>query len=66
MGEVVYVSQVTITRKRGPLREAELPGAQRTVTFGVHSAVADHYGVDPEDFPPDATTLDYVVAAAGG
>ncbi|MGH2698649.1 MAG: hypothetical protein ACRDJL_05535 [Actinomycetota bacterium] len=65
MGEVVYVSRVTITRKRGPLREAELP-AHRTVTFGVHSAVADHYGVDPEDFPPDATTLDYVVAAAGG
>ena len=66
MGEVVYVSRVAITRKRGPLREAKLPGTQRTVTFGVHSAVADHYGVDPEDFPPDATTLDYVVAAAGG
>jgi hypothetical protein len=66
MGEVVYVSRVSITRKRGPLREAKLPAAQRTVTFGVHSAVADHYGVDPEDFPPDATTLDYVVAAAGG
>jgi hypothetical protein len=66
MAEVVYVSRVSITRKRGPLREAEVPGTQRTVTFGVHSAVADHYGVDSEDFPPDATTLDYVVAAAGG
>ena len=40
--------------------------AKKKVTFGVHSAVADHYGVDPENFPPDATTLDYVVAAAGG
>jgi hypothetical protein len=66
MGEVVYVSRVAITRKRGPLREAELPGAQRMVTFGVHSEIADHYRVDPEDFPPDATTLDYVVAATGG
>jgi hypothetical protein len=66
MGEVVYVSRVAITRERGPLRKAELPPAKKTVTFGVHSAVADHYGVDPENFPPDATTLDYVVAAAGG
>ena len=24
------------------------------------------YGVSPEQFPPHATTLDYVVAAAGG
>jgi hypothetical protein len=36
------------------------------VAFGVHSEVAEHYGVDPERFPPRATTLDYVVAAAGG
>lgn len=66
MGEVVYVSQISIVRKRGPLREAELPPEEKKVTFGVHSAVANHYGVDPENFPPDATTLDYVVAAAGG
>jgi hypothetical protein len=32
----------------------------------VHSEIADHYGVDPEDLSPDATRLDYVVAAAGG
>jgi uncharacterized OsmC-like protein len=36
------------------------------VTFGVHSEVAEHYGLSPERFPPHATTLDYVVAAAGG
>jgi hypothetical protein len=36
------------------------------VTFGVHDEVAEHYGVAPEQFPPHATTLDYVVAAAGG
>jgi hypothetical protein len=28
--------------------------------------VAEHYGVSPEAFPPRPTTLDYVVAAAGG
>jgi uncharacterized OsmC-like protein len=36
------------------------------VVFGVHSEVAEHYKVPPEKFPPRATTLDYVVAAAGG
>jgi hypothetical protein len=34
--------------------------------FGVHSEVAEHYGVSADQFPPHATTLDYVVAAAGG
>jgi hypothetical protein len=27
---------------------------------------AEHYGVPPEDVEPYDTTLDYVVAAAGG
>jgi hypothetical protein len=34
--------------------------------FGVHSEVAEHYGVPPEDVEPYDTTLDYMVAAAGG
>jgi len=36
------------------------------VKFGVHSEVAEHYGVDPDVHEPQSTTLDYVVAAAGG
>jgi hypothetical protein len=32
----------------------------------VDDEVADHYGVEPGTLPPRATTLDYVVAAAGG
>jgi hypothetical protein len=65
MGEVVYTSKVEVIRKRGPIREATLPGTDRKISFGVHSAIAEHYGTDLEKFPPDATTLDYVVAAAG-
>jgi len=61
-----YVSEVRIERKRGPMRHAHLPGENRPVVFGVHGAVAQHYGVSPDDYPPRATTLDYVVAAAGG
>jgi hypothetical protein len=43
-----------------------VPGEEEPVLFGVHSEVAEHYGVSPEDEEPHASTLDYVVAAAGG
>jgi hypothetical protein len=66
VGEAAYTSRVSIVRERGPLRTARLPGRDDPVTFGVHGAVAEHYGVAPEDFAPDATTIDYLVAAAGG
>ncbi|MGH9245193.1 MAG: hypothetical protein ACRD29_12940 [Acidimicrobiales bacterium] len=66
MGEPVYVSEVRIERQRGPIRHAFLPAEDQPVVFGVHGAVAEHYGVSPDEFPPHATTLDYVVAAAGG
>ncbi len=64
--DAVYTSRVKIERLRGPVRHAFLPAEKEPVTFGVHSEIAGHYGVSPEDFPPHATTLDYVVAAAGG
>jgi len=66
MGEVVYRSQVTVTRHRGPLRTATVPAEDRPLIFGVHGAVAEHYGTDPKDGEPHATTLDYLVAAAAG
>ncbi len=64
--DTVYTSHVKIERIKGPLRRAELPYVEEPVLFGVHSEVAEHYGVDPEVSPSHATTLDYVVAAAGG
>ena len=66
MSEVAYRSVVNIERVRGPMRNAWLPAKDGHITFGVHSEIAEHYGVDPADFPPDATTIDYLVAAAGG
>lgn len=66
MPEPAYVSQVRIERRRGPIREAFLPAEENPVVYGVHGAVADHYGVSVDDYPPRATTLDHVVAAAGG
>ena len=64
--EPAYISRVKIERLGGPQRLAYLPAEDEPVAFGVHSEVAEHYGVSPEQYPPHATTLDYVVAAAGG
>jgi hypothetical protein len=50
----------------GKVRRAYVPGEEEPVLFGVHSEVAEHYGVAPESEEPHASTLDYVVAAAGG
>jgi hypothetical protein len=66
LSEVTYVSRVRIERLGGPQRLAYLPAETEPVAFGVHSEVAEHYGVDPDRYPPHATTLDYIVAAAGG
>jgi hypothetical protein len=66
MGEVVYRPHVTVTLHHGPLRTATVPAEERPITFGVHGAVAEHYGTDPAPHQPHATTLDSLVAAAAG
>jgi hypothetical protein len=66
VGEVVYTSRCSVVRDRGPMRTAQVPGRTDPVTFGVHGAIAEHYGVGPDDYPSDTTTIDYLVAAAGG
>ena len=66
MSKVVYISKIRIEREQGPLRKAYLPAEAEPVRFGVHGAIAAHYGVSPEISEPHATTLDYVIAATGG
>jgi hypothetical protein len=63
---VVYRSRVRIEVVKGPLRRAHLPAEEEPVLFGVHSEIAEHYGVDMTVQEAHATTLDYVVAAAAG
>jgi hypothetical protein len=63
---VQYLSKVRIERVKGPLRRAYLPEEPAPVLFGVHGAVAQHYGVSMEGREAHATTLDYVVAATAG
>jgi len=64
--DVVYVSKTRIERIKGPLRRAYLPAEPEPVMFGVHSEIAEHYGVDPAVHEPHAATLDYLVAATAG
>lgn len=64
--DTVYTSRVRIERVRGPVRRAFLPAESEPVMFGVHSEIAEHYGVDADEYPTCATTLDYVVSAAAG
>ena len=66
MAEVVYTSEISLTRVRGALRLAHLPAESEPVRFGTHGPIARHYGIQGEVPDPHATTLDYVVAAAGG
>lgn len=64
MSDIVYRSRIRIEREKGAYRRAFLPAEEVPVEFGVHSEIATYYGVEPER--DIATTLDYVVAAAGG
>lgn len=66
MAEVVYRSAAVVERVKGPLRRAQLPGESEPVHFGVHGAIAEHYGRAPGTYDPHATTIDYVVAATAG
>ena len=65
-GDIAYISHVKIERVKGPLRRAYLPHVAAPVFFGVHSEIAQHYGVDTQVHEPHAATLDYLVAAAAG
>jgi uncharacterized OsmC-like protein len=66
MADPAYISRVRIERLGGPQRLAHLPAESEPVAFGVHSEVAEHYGVSPDVEEPHSSTLDYLVAAAGG
>jgi hypothetical protein len=64
--QVAYRSRVRIERIEGLRRRAYLPVEPEPVQFGVHSEVAEHYGVDTSIHEAHATTIDYLVAATAG
>ncbi len=66
MAKVAYRSEVRIERGAAGVRRAFLPAEKEPALFGVHGAVAAHYGRAPGSYEPHATTIDYLVAAAAG
>ncbi|MFL6009738.1 MAG: hypothetical protein ACJ73Y_07390 [Rubrobacteraceae bacterium] len=66
MADLTYVSRVRVEPVEGRVRRAYIPGREEPVLFGVHSEVAEHYGVSADVEEPHSSTLDFLVAAAGG
>jgi hypothetical protein len=66
MADVTYVSRVRVEPVEGRVRRAYIPGREEPVLFGVHSEIAEHYGVSADVEEPHSSTLDFLVAAAGG
>lgn len=64
MTNPAYQADIKIERIKGPHRHAYLPAHSGPVEFGVHGAIAEHYGVEPD--VERTTTIDYVIAATGG
>lgn len=64
MAEIVHTSRMRIEKLQGPVRHAYLEGFEPPIRFGVHGAIKQFYGVEPEEELP--ATLDYLIAAVGG
>jgi hypothetical protein len=64
MGELVHTCKVKLIRDKGPVRRAFIEHFKEPVYYGVHTAIANFYGVEPEvEYP---ATLDHMIAAIGG
>lgn len=63
-GEPLYLSEVRIEKLEGPHRKAWIHPFDEPLEFGVHGAISEFYGATTAE--PLPTTLDHVVAAAGG
>ncbi|MHB8148164.1 MAG: hypothetical protein ACYDGM_13025 [Vulcanimicrobiaceae bacterium] len=58
-----YTSRIRIERLGGPVKRVFLPAEEDGVIMGVHGAIAKHYNVSPDAYPPRASTIDYVIGA---
>lgn len=64
MAEPLYRSKIHIEKYEGPHREAWIEPFDEPLEFGVHGPISEFYGATTAE--PIPTTLDHVVAAAGG
>lgn len=66
MSEPIELTNITIIQKdtSNKVREAFIEGFEDPLLFGVHGGVKKFYGAETEIEHP--STLDHIVAAAGG
>jgi len=64
MGELLHTCKVRLVRDEGPVRRAFIEHFEEPVYYGLHTAIAGFYGVEPKvEYP---ATLDHMIAAVGG
>ena len=66
MGDIAYVAEVRVERGPDGVRTAWLPGDAEPTLYGMHGAIAEHYGAQPGQHPEHASTIDHLVGAALG
>ena len=66
MLQLLIAAKIRIERGKGGVRRAFLPAEKEPVLFGVHGAIASHYGRAPGSYDPHAATIDYLIAATAG
>jgi hypothetical protein len=64
MSQPIEISRITIIQDKPPHRLAYIGQFEEPFHYGVHGGVKAFYGVEPETEYP--STLDHIVAAAGG
>ena len=64
MADKIHTSKIKLIRDKGPVRRAFIEHFTEPVYYGFHTAIADYYGVQPEEEHP--STLDHLISAVGG
>ncbi|WP_121612391.1 hypothetical protein [Mesobacillus foraminis] len=66
MSEPIALTKIMVYQedKANKIRKAYIDGFNDPLFFGVHGGVKEFYGVEPDVQYP--STLDHIVAAAGG
>lgn len=64
MSKPIELTKITIIQDKPPHRLAYIGKFEEPFHYGVHGGVKAFYGIEPETEYP--STLDHIVAAAGG
>lgn len=64
MSKPIEISKIKVVQEKRPNRLAYVADFPTPIRYGVHGGVKEFYGAVPEEERP--STLDHIVAAAGG